>query len=81
VEQRSRRALLDELDLPADRCLVSEVFEDGQARYQAVADHGLEAWSRSVVVASTGPATAAGSRSRIRATGAENQRSKASDRP
>jgi bifunctional non-homologous end joining protein LigD len=38
----SRRALLDELELPAHRCLVSEVFDDGQALYQAVVDHGLE---------------------------------------
>jgi bifunctional non-homologous end joining protein LigD len=37
-----RHAVLEELDLPTPRCLVSDVFDDGEALFQAVVDHGLE---------------------------------------
>jgi ATP-dependent DNA ligase len=37
-----RRAVLDELDLPSPLCLVADVFDDGEARFRAVCDRGLE---------------------------------------
>jgi bifunctional non-homologous end joining protein LigD len=54
-----RRAVLEELDLCSPPCLVADVFDDGEALFQAVCDHG-RASSPNDGVASTGPATGAG---------------------
>jgi bifunctional non-homologous end joining protein LigD len=37
-----RRAALEELELPSLLCLVGDAFDDGQALFEAVCDHGLE---------------------------------------
>jgi ATP-dependent DNA ligase len=39
---RQRRRLLEELELTGPHCLVPESFEDGEALFDAVCEHGLE---------------------------------------
>jgi hypothetical protein len=39
---KSGGPVLDELDLPSPRCLVGDVFDDGDALFQAICDRGPE---------------------------------------
>ena len=70
-----RCGLLEELWQERPSARLADVFDDGHALFQAVVEHGLEGIVAKRRSGSTGPATAAGRRSRTRPTGGATLRS------
>jgi hypothetical protein len=72
-----RRELLEQLNLNGRYWSTPDVFNDGEALFDAVCEHELEAWSRNATRANTCRASAAGSKRKTAATGATSSNARA----